>query len=135
MKLRFITLPLVATALLVGCATEGARPPVNTTKSNLETTEKFVLMDKGTQRSVTSDGLQERTLSVGRLEVAANVRNRENRRIQVQMNCAFKDNQGFVVDETPWQNVMLTENEQQTVRFVSANGQAKWYTIRVRQTR
>src|SRR5437868_2117458 len=88
--------------LLAGCQTGGAKPPVNTTKYNFETTAKFALMDDRAQRSVTCTGLQERKIEGGRLQVAANLRNRENRRIEVQAQCLFKDPQGLAIDETPW---------------------------------
>ncbi|MBM3836487.1 MAG: DUF1425 domain-containing protein [Verrucomicrobia bacterium] len=92
-------------------------------------------MDSRAQRSVTCSGIQERKLDDGRIEVAANVRNRENRRIQVQINCEFKDEQGFVVDSTPWETLILTENGQESARFTSMNDKARKYTIRVRQAR
>jgi len=125
----------VAALLFAGCA-GGAYAPKNETKYNLETNAKFVLMDSGAQRSVTTGGLQEKTLPDGRLEVGAILRNRENRRIQVQVQCVFKDSAGFSTgDETPWQDVILTENGQETVRFTSMNNQATKYTFRVRQAR
>ena len=135
-----ILLPLltaVAVAVLsAGCAThEGAYEPKNTTESNLENSAKFVLEDPGAQRSVTSSGLQETVLADGRLQVVVNLRNRENRRIQVQVNCEFKDEQGFPIDSTPFQNIILTENAQEAVKFISLNNQAKKYTVRVRQAR
>ena len=131
---------LIATsaALLgAGCQTtgKGAYTPQDTTKYDLENKEKFVLLDPGAQRSVTSSGIQERTLTDGRMEVTANVRNRENRRIQVQINCVFKDEQGFAIDESPFQNLILAENAQESVRFTAMNPLAKKYTIRVRQAR
>lgn len=128
---------IAAAALLgAGCRTgEGAYAPVNTTKYDLENQAQFVLLDKGAQRSVTSSGIQQQTLPDGRLEVTANIRNRENRRIQVQINCEFKDEQGFPIDETPFQTLILTENAQEPVRFTAMNAQAKKYTIRVRQAR
>lgn len=114
----------------------GAYEPRNTTQYDLENREPFVLMDKATQVSVTSSGIQKRKLSDGRLEVVAHVRNRQNRRIQVQINCVFKDSQGFSTgDETPWKNIILTENEQQDVQFLSMNDKADQFTIRVRQAR
>lgn len=114
----------------------GALPPQSTTKFSQETTEKFVLMDRGAQYSVTCSGLQETRLPDGRLRVVANVRNRENRRIQVQINCVFKDEQGFSTgDETPWQTLILTENGQESVAFESMNDKARRYTVRVRQAR
>lgn len=134
-KFLSLILPAVAgVALLAGCG-GGAYPPKNSTKYNLETTAKFVTLDAGAQRSVTCPGLQERHLEDGRLEVVANLRNRENRRIEVQVNCVFKDEQGFPVDETPFKVVILTENATEGVSFTSMNNRAKTYTVRVRQSR
>jgi uncharacterized protein YcfL len=135
---RFSALVAVtALVLLAGCATEpGPFLPQDTTKYTVENTEKFVLLDKPTQYSITCTGLQERTLPDGRLEVVANVKNRENRRIQVQINCVFKDEQGFTTgDESPFQTLILAENSTETVRFTAMNTLAKRYTIRVRQAR
>ena len=126
-----------AVSILTGCATApGPYSPQDTTKYTLENTEKFVLLDHATQTSVTCTGLQERPLPDGRLEVVANVKNRENRRIQVQIDCIFKDSQGFSTgDETPFQTLILTENATEAVKFTSMNAQARRYTIRVRQAR
>ncbi|MHB1305650.1 MAG: YcfL family protein, partial [Limisphaerales bacterium] len=109
--------------------------PVNTTQFDHENRSNFVLMDKGAQRSVTCSGIQQTTLADGRLQVAANVRNRESRRIEVQINCEFKDEQGFVLEATPWQTLILTENAQETVSFSSMNNEARRYTFRIRQAR
>lgn len=124
-------------AFLSGCASPetGALRPQNTTKFNTEDREKFVLLDAGAQQSVTCPGLQETTLPDGRLQVVAKVRNRESRRIQVQINCEFKDAQGFPIDSTPFQTLILTENATEGVPFTSINAKAKDYTIRVRQAR
>ena len=133
--------PMVALALaaaaLTGCKThEGAYTPVNATKYDLENTEKFVLLDPGAQRSITTGGpIQEKWLPDGRLQVSTNVRNRENRRIQVQVDCVFKDEQGFPLDQTPFQNLILTENSQEGVTFTAMNTNARKYTIRVREAR
>src|SRR5688572_33370671 len=83
-----------------GCATSetGAYAPQNTDQYNYEATAQFVEMSQGAQNSVTVADIRSETLPDGRLQVAANVRNRENRRIQVQANCEFKDANGLVVD-------------------------------------
>ena len=130
-------LATVTLALLAGCATEpGPFTPQDTTKYTVENTEKFVLLDKPTQVSVTCTGLQERLLPDGRLEVVANVKNREARRIQVQIQCVFKDEQRVSTgDETAWQTLILAENSTEAVRFTATNPQAKTYEIRVRQAR
>jgi hypothetical protein len=136
MKNRLFSLLAALTALTIftGCQSSGgAYLPKNTTKYNYEDSEQLVLMDAMVQRSITSPGIQETRLPDGRLEVAANLRNREGRRIQVQTQCEFKDGQGFALDSTPWVTTILTERSQETVRFTSMNDKAQRYTIRVRQ--
>jgi uncharacterized protein YcfL len=130
-------LAAAALAALAGCATgSGPYAPQDTNKYTLENTEFFVTMDKATQASVTCTGLQANQLPDGRLEVVANVKNRENRRIQVQVSCAFKDEQGVSTgDETPFQTLILGESATEAVRFTAMNTQAKKYTVRVRQAR
>lgn len=137
MKLPLFFSAVVALAFSTGCATQtGPFAPVDTTKFTLENTDRFVLLDQPAQYSVTCTGLQERTLGDGRLEVVANVKNRESRRIQVQVNCVFKDDQGFSTgDETPFQTLILSENSTEAVRFTAMNTAAKKYTVRVRQAR
>jgi hypothetical protein len=136
MKPQFVCLMAGLVFLAAGCQTEtGALAPQNATTHDLENKAGFVLMDPGAQKSVTCSGLQQAVLTDGRLQVSANVRNRENRRIQVQINCEFKDEQGFALDSTPWETLILTENGQETRTFQSMNSQAKRYTIRVRQAR
>jgi hypothetical protein len=133
--------PLIAAAILAclaGCAAvpPGPFPPADTTKFTLENTDKFVLLDQPAQFSVTCTGLQEYALADGRMEIVANVKNRESRRIQVQIDCVFKNDQGFSTgDETPFQTLILAENSTEAVRFTAMNTLAKKYTIRVRQAR
>jgi len=86
------------------------------------------------QRSVDFSNTQKRFLPDGRLEVITNIRNRENRRIEVQVSCVFKDERNFSTgDETPWQTLILTENAQEAVNFTSMNDRAKNFTVRVRE--
>ena len=134
---KTVLLPLSALAFFAGCASQpGPYTAQDTTKYTVESTEKFVLMDKQVQYSITCTGLQEPLRDDGRLEVVANIKNRENRRLQVQVSCIFKDAQGFTTgDETPWQTLILGENATEGVRFTAMNTQARRYTIRVRQAR
>lgn len=139
---KLLLAPLSAAMLaLAGCASEheqdrgpylaqNVQPPVN------ENIEQFVLMDPGVQYSVTRGTISQRTLEDGRLEVVAQIRNRENRRIEVQVQCVFKDQDSVGIgDETPWQTLILTESATEPMRFVSANDKARRFTIRVRQAR
>jgi hypothetical protein len=142
MKRSLLPLLVAGSALLfaAGCASNdtkgGPYAPQTSTGPALEGKEPVVLMDPGVQYSVTQTGIQEQVLPDGRLKVTVHFRNRENRRIEVQANCVFKDQNGYSTgDETPWQAVILTENSTEDVSFVSANNQARKYTIRVRQAR
>ena len=141
MKKTFVSMLAAGGALLLaaGCSSthdKGPYLPQTPPPMGYETREPVVLLDPGVQYSVTCSGIQERTLPDGRLEVVAHLRNRENRRIEVQANCVFKDQNGFSTsDETPFVMVILTENATEDVKFVSMNNLAKRYTIRVRQAR
>jgi uncharacterized protein YcfL len=127
---------LLGALMLFGCKSEtGAFRAQNTTRFDAELKEKFVLMDRDAQRSVTCMGLKETTLADGRLQLDALVRNREQRPIHVQIQCEFKDAQGFAIDSPPWESFFLTENATETKSFVSLNDKAKRYTVRVRRAR
>lgn len=131
-------LTVLAGLLAAGCTTHDKGPylPQAIKTPAYENSERFVLLDPGAQYSVTCEAINERPLEGGRLEVVAQLRNRENRRIEIQADCVFKDANGFVIgDETPFQPVILTENATEQVRFVSATDKARKYTIRVRQAR
>jgi len=87
-------------------------------------------------QTVQCTALQETTLPDGRLQVRANILNRVNKRVDLQVNCVFKDEQGFSTgDETPFQTLILDETAQNTVTFISLNNKAKSYTVRVRLSR
>lgn len=130
--------PTLAALFLAGCLAMPAGPyrPFNTTKFTIANTDKFMLLDRGAQSSVTCTGLQERVLPDGRLEIVANVKNNESRRVQVQVDCVFKNDQGHSTgDETPFQTIILSEFATKAVHFTSMNPEARRYTIRVRQAR
>jgi len=139
MKTKLLAILPVA-VLIAGCSSTNDKGPYLPQLSKTpayESTEPVVLLDPGVQFSVTTTGQpQARLLEDGRLEVITQLRNRENRRIEVQANCVFKDVNGISTgDETPFQTVILTENATEHVKFVSANNKAARYTIRVRQAR
>jgi uncharacterized protein YcfL len=139
MKLSAIIMALMAAVLTlstIGCKTRGAYVAEVPDGYDLENQTEFVLMNKRVAKSVTVAGIQERVLADGRLEVTANVLSKDRRRIQVQISCVFKDQNGFSTgDETSWNTLILTENAQEAVRFMSMNEKARKYTIRVREAR
>lgn len=128
----------LAVAMLGGCqiAVPGPYFAYDTTRYTIENTEKFMVMDRPTQGAVTCTGLQEQVNSDGRLQVVANIKNRENRRIRVQVRCAFKDHEGYSTgDDSPWQTLVLGENATEAVSFAAVSNHAEKYTIAVRQAR
>lgn len=134
---HLVSLSAAALLLLAGCATQPAGPaPQESTKFTVENTEKFVLLDKASQAAITCTGLQERTLPDGRIEVVANLKNRESHPFQLQVNCVFKDEQGFSTgDETVFQTVTIGRRDTEAVRFTAANDKARKYTLRVREAK
>lgn len=140
MKTKLIAIASITAALIaVGCKSDYDKGPYLPSQSrtpDYENTERFVLLDIDMKHSITCSGIHERTLEDGRIEVTAQIRNREVRRLQVQVNCVFKDASAVSTgDETPFQTVILTENATESVKFISANSSAKKYTVRVRQAR
>jgi hypothetical protein len=130
-----------AVCLVAGCASEphdqGPYLPQSAHTPSYEASEPVVLMDPGVQHSVTTAAPPlARELEDGRVDVVVQLRNRENRRIEVQADCVFKDINGLSTgDESPFQTVILTENGTEQLHFVSANNRARKYTIHVRQAR
>ena len=118
------------------CTSTPEGPYTPTPAADVEGKEPIVLMDQMVQTSVTSQGIRYRELPDGRLETIVVLQSKDSRRIQVQVQCVFKDVNGFgIEDETPWQTLILTENGQEQLNFKSMNNQAKKATIRVRQAR
>ena len=124
-------------AFFTGCrTTPESAEPFDSTKYTIESTDKFVLLDQTSPVTVSCTGLQEHILPDGRLQVSANVKNREHRFIKVQVNCVFKDEQGVSRgDETPVKSLGIGENSTESVTFTSINNLARKYTIRVREVR
>jgi uncharacterized protein YcfL len=139
MKTSIVLLAAAAALAVTACSSthdKGPYLPQSSKTPAHENTERVVLMDPGVQYSITCSGLQEGATADGRLEVTAQIRNRENRRIEVQVNCVFKDANGYTTgDETPFQTLILTENATEQVKFTAMNTLAKKYTIRIRQAR
>ena len=124
------SLTVSLTVLFVGCGTPAVQ------QSSISNNSKFVALGSLGSQTVQCTALQEITLPDGRLQVRANILNRVNKRVDLQVNCVFKDDQGFSTgDETPFQTLILDETAQTTVTFTSLNNKAKSYTVRVRLSR
>ena len=127
---KILTLSACLAILLSGCGAPTAR------QSAISNNSKFIAPGSLGSRIVQCTALQENTLPDGRLEVRANILNLVNKRVDLQINCIFKDAQGFSTDdETPFQTLILDETAQETITFTSLNTKAKDYTVRVRLAR
>jgi uncharacterized protein YcfL len=133
--MKRIISPLAILALLAGCQGGPYAPKAERRPGVSEATVTIVLLDRAVQASVTAEGDRSTTLPDGRLHVQANLRNRESRRIVVQVQCVFKDEQGFSTgDETPWTTLIMPENATEAVEFKSLGTTARKYTVRVKQS-
>jgi hypothetical protein len=134
---RMLLATVAMAAAVAGCAT---RPVPNqaaeTTKYTLENTDKFAALDETTREAIACTGVQYLTLTDGRMELIANLKNRGTRPIEIQTACVFRDDQGNPIGgETPWQTLTLAENTTQAVHFTAQTAAGKKYTVRVRQVR
>jgi hypothetical protein len=137
-KQKTSVLAAVLTAVaLGGCvAPPRAVAPQDSTKFSVENTDKFVPLDAASQTWVSCTGLQERTMADGRLEVVADVKNRIQAFVVVQVQCIFQDDAGNSTGElTPWRIVNLPIDSTEAVRFVAPTPAMRHYTIRVRAIR
>jgi|TARA_B100001971_G_C18151857_1_gene516299 uncharacterized protein YcfL len=125
--------PIILIGLVVlinGCGTPSA------IQSAAANSSKFVALGSLGSRIVQCTALRENTLPDGRLQVRANIMNLGNKRVDLQVNCIFKDEQGFPTgDETPYRTMTLDDTAQETITFTSLNTKAKNYTVRARLAR
>lgn len=131
-----LSLSLLSLAVLglAGCHSQSDDLlPAQSTKYSIEGTEKFSVQERPMRVYVACTGLQEKVNAEGRLEVVVNIQNRENRPLKLEVRCVFKDARGFSTgDETAWQPMQLDEGDTEAVRYTSANGLAKKFTVVVR---
>lgn len=127
----------LAVLAFAGC-TNPPEPAIaaQSTKYTLENTDRFVVLNHMGASPVTCTGLMDHMVADGRMEVVANLKNRENRAVTLQAGCVFRDASGEnELEETAWQNVSIPADTTEAVRFTASSPDAKSYTIRVRNIR
>lgn len=129
-------LSLAAAALLCGCATSQPKAPEvqDSIKYTVDDTGRVAFADPVTKEAILCTGLQERFTADNKLDVIANVKNRSDHPLKVQVQCLFRDADGFVTPQgTPWQTVSLDPQMTETVHFTASSTVSKRYTLRFRQ--
>ncbi len=126
---------LLLSLLALGCATEGPYPPASRTPSP-EVERKAVILDKEIGDRIAVDSYKSERTPQGKLKAMANVRNRTNQDLTVQVQTVFRDAEGFSIeDDTSWNTVVLTANETRTIVATSTSKKAESYTVRIRMMR
>ena len=126
---------LAAVTLTFGCH-KGAYEARTEPQAAYENTETVVLLGGDIRRSIAVEGQQAKLAEDGRLQVFANIRNRWTKRLTVQVQTVFKDENGFSTgDETAWETMIITERSQTSYQTTSQNTNARKYTIRIRSLR
>jgi hypothetical protein len=122
--------------LLAACHGGPARYlPEESAKYSLENTEKFRLLDRAAQRAIACTGLQEHVDNADRLEVVANLRNRNTTAVALQVRCVFADAAGTAIgDETPWLPLNLAAGDTEAVHYFATSQRSRRFTIEVRST-
>ncbi len=131
-----VFLPFLIGACILSACAQGPYKPLASESHRATLADKFILLDKESQGSITCTGLEERFDPSGRLEVVAHIANTEEYAVNIQVGCVFKDAQGFSTgDEVPFQIVSLGGGQTADKHFTAMNTQAETYTIRVRKVR
>jgi uncharacterized protein YcfL len=132
-----LAIGVAALGFAVGCSShKGAYVPVTEPHAAHENVQTVVLLEEDLEDLIAVEGQKAQYTEDGRLQVFANLRNREEERVTIQVQTMFKDENGFSTgDETAWETIILTELSQTTYQSVAMNNKARKYTIRIRSVR
>jgi len=126
---------LAGLGLILGCH-KGPYVPVTEPQAAAENYQTVVLLGPKLADLIAVEGQKAEYTEDGRLKVYANIRNRSKKRLTVQVQTVFKDENGFSTgDETAWETMIITDLSQTTYSAVAQNSEARRYTIRVRSLR
>ena len=121
--------------MLIGCAHEGPYVPSQRQPAP-EFENTTVVLDREISGLVAVDLQHAERTHQGKLKGMANIRNRTNQDLTLQVQTVFRDVNGFSInDDTSWDTIVLTANETRTVGATSTTPKADRYTIRIRMMR
>ncbi len=133
----FLLLPLIA-LFFVSCADGPTIPPGNA-KSPETAGAPVVLLDEDMDDDIAVDQIRSGRTSNNLFAVQANIRNRTDHDISVQVQTLYRDQHGNALyfsagEETPWTTMVITANSTTPYRSQSLTPQATQSTIRIRYT-
>jgi len=136
MKTSIHLTAMLLVILTSGCVTnEGPYVPTQREPST-ELENTAVILDREIADRIAVDLQDAERTSSGKLTGQANVRNRTNQDLRIQVQTVFRDSKGFSInDDTAWETLVLTANETRTVSAISTSRKAERYTIRIRMIR
>jgi uncharacterized protein YcfL len=121
--------------ILFGCATEGPYVPAGK-HPGTEIENTAVIMDAEIKGDIAVDTQHAVRTPQGKLKALANIRNRTNQDLTVQVQTVFRNEGGFSIeDDTSWETIVLTANSTHTYISTSTNRKADLYTVRIRLMR
>ena len=139
-KRKWLTVAIVG-LLAAGCARtvmhEGTHPPVTVPgpDTNVRLNNVSVL-DDSLQGRIAVQGTDWQRTATGTLQVWAQLRNRTDYFMQVEVRTQFYDrNQAPVGKPSSWQRVMLSPNSMTTYRENSTGTDPAYYYIEIREGR
>ncbi|SDU16445.1 Protein of unknown function [Verrucomicrobium sp. GAS474] len=126
------------TALFLSGCVEGPIVPAGDPKSLEAVHAPVSLLDADLEDVIAVDVINVGKNPNGFLSVQANVRNRTDKDVVVQVQTLFYDENGLVLDsepgnETPWTTVTLTTNGTMPYRSQALSHVARRFTIHVRR--
>ncbi len=121
---------------LAGCAGPCKKNAVMATRYTLADTAKVMLLDETVAQAVECTGLQVVHRKDGRLEIIASLKNLSNATFAIQVGATFKGPAGeTLADEACWHRLTLEGNNTVVARFVSQDGRAADFAVKVRATK
>ena len=131
-----IILPLVI-LVLAGCTTTGPQKPIRVSGGQglYEEVESIVMLDGELRRQLRLVDQSMSRTEDGRLITKARFFNKTNFYLKPYVQTLFKNEQGKVVDETNWEQLVIQANSYYYHEAKSLNDKATKYTIKFKAER
>lgn len=116
---------------IVGCAA-GPRRSIQVAREMdlYEQKETLVMLDNAVRRDLHVVDQSPSWTKDGRITARAQFLNKRNETLRVQIQTIFKDEDGYKVDSTNWELILIPKNAYHYYQKSSLNQKASRYTIR-----